>query len=122
MESVEDAQWQSDPLYDGPSQESVEIELHRVGDDFLGLEGVDHPHSHIADQQESDNLSAGLATIVLGQVNPPARHVGNKQHLEDHLSHREQSSHHHQQIRLVRKGRQGAGNHAEDGIDEETEG
>lgn len=109
-------------MHDSPGQESVEIELHRVGDDLLGLEGVDHPHSHVADQQEGDNLPAGLAAIMLRQMNTPARHVGNKQHLEDHLGDREQSSHHHQEIRFMRKGRQRTGNHAEDGVDEETEG
>jgi len=50
VEPVEDAQRQGDPLHDGPSQETVKVELHRVSDDLLGLEGVDHPHGHVADE------------------------------------------------------------------------
>jgi len=58
---------------------------------------------------------------VLWQVNPPARHVSDEEHLKDHLGDREQSRHHHQQVRLVLEGRERAGNHAEDSVDEETE-
>lgn len=72
MEPVEDAQRQGDPLHNRPSEESVEIKLHRIGNNLLGFKSVDHPHGHIADQQESDHLPAGLAAIVLRQMNSPA--------------------------------------------------
>lgn len=88
VEPVEDAQRQGDPLHNGPSEEPVEIKLHRIGDNLLGLESVDHPHGHVANQQESDYLSAGLAAIVFRQVNSPARYISDEEHLEDHLSDR----------------------------------
>jgi len=121
VEPVEDAQRQGDPLYNSPSEEPVEIKLHRISNNFLGLESVDHPHGHVADQQESDHLSAGLAAIVFRQVNSPARYISDEEHLKDHLGDRKQSRHHHQQIWLVREGCQGTSDHTEDGVDEETE-
>lgn len=88
VEPVEDAQRQGDPLHNSPSEESVEIKLHRISDNLLGLESVDHPHSHVANQQESNHLSTGLAAIVFRQVNSPARHISDEEHLKDYLGDR----------------------------------
>lgn len=103
VEPVEDAERQSDPLHDGPGEEPVEIELHRVRHHFLRLERVDDPHGQVADQQEGDYLSARLAAIVLRQVNPSTRNVRDEQHLKDHLCDRQKTGHHHQKIGFVCK-------------------
>ena len=43
MESVKDAQGQSHALHNGPWQKTVEIELNRIGFDFLHFKCVDEP-------------------------------------------------------------------------------
>ena len=45
VESVEDAERQSDALHDGPREEAVKIELHWIGLHFLHLKSVDKPQS-----------------------------------------------------------------------------
>ena len=121
MEPVEDAEWERDPLHDGPREEPVEIELDRVRHHFLRLERVDHPHGQVADEQERDHLPAGLATVVLRQVDPSSGHVRDEQHLEDDLGHGEEAGEHDEEVGLVGERGQRAGDHAEHGVDEEAE-
>lgn len=85
MEAMEDAQGQGDPLYDGPRQEPVELELHRVRLDLLRLERVDDPHRHVAYEQEGDDLPPGLRTVMLRQMDATARYVRYEQQLKDDL-------------------------------------
>ena len=122
VEPVEDAERYADPLHEGPGQEAVEVDLHGIGRDLLRLERVDDPHGDVADEEEGDDLPAGLAAVVLRQMDPPARDVGDEEHLQDDLEDREQTGDHHQEIRLVGEGGERAGDHAEDGVGEQTEG
>lgn len=121
VEPVKDAERKRDPLHDGPREEAVEVELDRVRHHFLRLERVDHPHGQVADEQEGDHLPAGLAAVVLRQVDPSAGHVRYEQHLEDDLRHREEAGQHDEEVRLVGERGQRAGDHAEHGVDEEAE-
>lgn len=89
MEPVEDTQRQSDPLYEDPGEESIKVKLHRISVDLLSLKSIDYPHGHVADQQERNNLSTRLAAIMFRQMNPPARHIGDKEHLKYHLADRQ---------------------------------
>lgn len=54
-------------------------QTHRIGKDLLRLECVDGEHGQIADEQEGDNLSTGLAAIVLWQVDATARYIVDEQ-------------------------------------------
>lgn len=121
VEPVEDAEGERDSLHDGPREEPVEIELDRVRHHFLRLERVDHPHGQVADEQERDHLPAGLATVVLRQVDPSSGHVRDEQHLEDDLGHGEEAGEHDEEVGLVGERGQRAGDHAEHGVDEEAE-
>lgn len=121
VEPVEDAERQGDPLDDGPGEEPVEVELHRVRHHFLRLERVDDPHGQVADQQEGDHLSARLAAVVLRQVDPPARHVRDEHHLKYDLQGGQKTRQHHQQIRLVRDRSQRARQRREHRVDEQSE-
>lgn len=85
MEPVENAQGQGDTLHDGPRQESVELELHRIRLHLLCLERVDDPHGHVADEEEGDHLPARLGAVVFRQVDAAARHIRYEQQLENHL-------------------------------------
>lgn len=60
--------------------------LNRICLDFLSLEGVDDPHGKIADEQEGDDLAAGLCALVLGQAHLAPLSVLDEHHLNDHLN------------------------------------
>ena len=85
VEAVEDAQGQCHALHDGPGQEAVEIELHRIGLHFLHLERVDEPQSEVGDEQEGDGLSARFALVLFRRAHPTPRHVRYEEHLRRHL-------------------------------------
>jgi len=85
METVKDAQRQCHALHDGPRQETVEVELHRIGLHFLHLERVDEPQREIGDEQEGDRLSARFAIVLFRRAHPPTRHVRYEEHLRRHL-------------------------------------
>lgn len=60
--------------------------LNRVGSNLLQFKGVDHPHSDIAYQEESDYLPSWLATVMFWQMNAATRNISNEEKLQDHLS------------------------------------
>lgn len=64
MESVEDRQWQCDPQNECPRGKAVHSELNGRGLEFLHFKRVHNPESEIADEQESDELTAGLLLSV----------------------------------------------------------
>ncbi len=85
METVKDAQGQCHALHDGPGQETVEVELHRIGLHFLHLERLDEPQREVGDEQECDRLSARFAIVLFRRAHPPTRHVRYEEHLRRHL-------------------------------------
>lgn len=119
VEPVEDAQRQSDALDDGPSEEAVELQLHRVGLHFLGLEGVDHPHGHVADQQEGHDLSAGLRAVMFWEMDASAGYVRDEEKLQYHLSDGQQSSDHYQEVRFMSECIQSSSDNAEHSVDKQ---
>lgn len=122
VEAVEDAERQGEALHQGPGDESVEVKLNRVGEDFLGFKGVDEPHGDVADEQEGDGLARRLGALLFGQVHAAPGHVRDEQHLQDHLEYAQSAGDHDEEVRLVSEHAHSAGDDAEDGVDEETEG
>lgn len=55
------------------------IATYRIGKYFLSFKCVNSKHSHIADQQECDDLTARFAAIMLGQVDATTRNIGNEE-------------------------------------------
>lgn len=98
------------------------IATYGIGENLLGLEGVDGEHCHIADEEEGDDLTAGFAAIVLRQVDAATGHVRDEQQLKDNLEHRNGTGGGHQKMRLTYQEFQTARNHTEHGIDEEAKG
>lgn len=95
---------------------------HGIGEHLLRLERVDGEHRNVADQQESHDLAAGLAAVMLGQMHTTTRHVRNEQQLQDHLTNGQRSGHHHQQIRFRFERVQRSGNHAKHRVHEQAKG
>lgn len=85
MESMKDAEWQSDTLHYCPRQEAVEFELYWVRLNFLSFERVDDPHGDVANEEEGDHLPAWLGPVVFWQVDAATRHVCYEKELENHL-------------------------------------
>jgi len=121
MEAVEDAERQRHPLHHRPGQEAIEIQLNRVGDHFLSLEGVDDPHGDIADEQEGDNLSARLAAVMFRQVHAATSDVCDEQQLEHNLDDGEVSGDHDQQVGFTGHGGKGACDDGEHSIHKQPE-
>ena len=68
VEAIKDAERQRDALDDGPRQETIKVQLHRISFHFLHFKSVDEPQSHVGDQQESDGLPAWLLSIQFWRV------------------------------------------------------
>lgn len=68
---MEDAERQCQTLDYRPGQEAIKFELHRVSLHLLRLESIDDPHGDIADEEECDDLTAWLGTVVLWKVDTP---------------------------------------------------
>lgn len=75
VESVKDAQRQRDALDNSPRKESVEIDLHGIRLHLLHLKCVDEPQSQVADEEESNRLSARLGSVLFHAAYSPTRHV-----------------------------------------------
>lgn len=74
MEPVEYGQRHGHVSDDGPGPQTVEVQLNgmRVGPRLL--QRVDGPHGQVADQQERDDLPAGLLANLVGRhARPPGR-------------------------------------------------
>jgi len=74
VEPVEDCQWHGHVRDYGPRPQAVEVQLYgmRVGPGLL--QRVDGPHGQVADQQERDDLPAGLLAYLVGRdARPPGR-------------------------------------------------
>lgn len=61
------------------------IATYGIGENLLGLKGVDGKHGHIANEKEGDNLATGFAAIVFRQMDTATRHIRNEEQLKDHL-------------------------------------
>lgn len=88
----------------------------------MRLEGVNRKHGNVANQQECDDLAARLDAVVLGQVDAAARNVRDEQQLDDDLDDGDDSGDHDEQVGFAFHGIERAGDHAERGVDEQTEG
>jgi len=74
VEPVEYRQWHGHVRDYGPRPQAVEVQLYgmRVGPRLL--QRVDGPHGQVADQQERDDLPAGLLAYLVGRdTRPPGR-------------------------------------------------
>lgn len=74
VEPVEDGQRHGHVRDDGPGPQAVEVQLYGMGVGARLLQRVDGPHGQVADQQERDDLAAGLpAYLVRRDARPPGR-------------------------------------------------
>lgn len=88
----------------------------------MRLEGVNRKHGNVANQQECYDLASRLNAVVLGQVDSTARNVRDEQQLDDDLDDGDDSGDHDEQVGFAFHGVQRTGNHAERGVDKQTEG
>lgn len=56
-----------------------------ISDDFLCFKGVDGDHRDIANQQECDDLAAGLGAIMFWQMNSSTSDISDEQKLQNDL-------------------------------------
>ena len=85
LETVAGHQGHGDMRYYGPGPDSVEPELQRIELGTAALEPADDPHGQVGDQQEGDELLAGLVGHVLLAVAPPLPCVQHQDRLADGL-------------------------------------
>lgn len=94
-------------------------ETHRIRDNLLGFKGVNCNHRNVADQQESDNLTSGLRSVMFWQVNATSRHVGDEQQLQNHLQNCDWWCDGDKEVLIVFVCVQSASNDAKDWVQEE---
>lgn len=84
-----------------------------IGDNFLRFESVDRDHCNVADQQECDDLTARLGTVVFGQVYSTTCHVSDEQKLQDDLENGDRRCDGDEKVLVVLVGVQSTSNQAE---------
>lgn len=96
MEPVEYGQRHGHVRDYGPGPQPVEVQLYgmRVGPRLL--QRVDGPHGQVADQQERDDLPAGLLAYLVGRHARPARRVQYEHRLAERLHQRRGRGEQHQ--------------------------
>ena len=76
---VEDEEWEADSGYDSPGQESIELELQILCDPVVGHEGVQDPEGDVGEEEEGDQLAAGLGVLLAPGSADPATRLGHDQ-------------------------------------------
>lgn len=91
-----------------------------ISGDFLCLECVDCNHCDVANEQECDNLTTRLGTVMFGQVNSSSRHIGNEQQLQDNLQDCNARCNSHEKMLITLENVESSSDHTEDGVKEES--
>lgn len=96
VEPVEYGQRHGHVRDDGPGPQAVKVQLYgvRVGPGLFQC--VDGPHGQIADQQERDDLAAGLLADLVGRHARPPRRVQDEHRLAERLHQRRGRGEQHQ--------------------------
>lgn len=88
VEPVEYGQWHGHVRDYGPRPQAIEMELYGMRVSPGLLQRVDGPHGQVADQQERDDLSAGLFAYLVGSDAWPPRRVQYEHRLTKRLHQR----------------------------------
>lgn len=88
VKPVEYGQWHGHVRDDGPRPEAVEVKLYGVRIGPRLLQCIDGPHGQVADQQERDDLPAGLLAYLVGRNTRPPGSVQYEHRLAEGLHQR----------------------------------
>lgn len=105
VEPVEYGQRHGHVRDDGPRPGPVEIQLYGMRVGARLLQRVDGPHGQVADQQERDDLAAGLLAYLIRRHARPTGRVQYEHRLTERLHQRRGRGDHHQHrgVRLARE-------------------